>query len=87
METHQLDVEHLQTIHDHQTDHAPQLENDKEHDMDDCHHCGHCNGNHSSWILVKAFAANLSLHHSNNFNKLTLLPLGISNRLYRPPIA
>jgi hypothetical protein len=84
LETHQLDVEHLQTIHDHQTDHS---DNDKEHDVDDCHHCGHCSGNHISWILVEAFAPSLSLNHSHNFNKVTLRPLGISNRLYRPPIA
>ena len=38
METHQLDVEHLQTIHDHETDHSPQLDKDKdnEHDIEDC---------------------------------------------------
>ncbi|WP_286219632.1 hypothetical protein [Thalassotalea agarivorans] len=87
MENHQLDVEHLQTIHDHETDHSPQLDKDNEHDIEDCHHCGHCSGNHTSWILVKAFTPNLSLNHSHNFNKITLLPLGISTRLYRPPIA
>ena len=36
---------------------------------------------------VKALAPNLSLNHSHNFNKLILLPLSISNQLYRPPIA
>ncbi len=87
MESHQLDVEHLQTIHDHDTDHSPQLDKDNEHDIEDCHHCGHCSGNHTSWILVKTFTPNLSLNHSHNFKKLTLMPLGISTRLYRPPIA
>jgi len=85
MESHQLDVEHLQTIHDHETDHSPQLDN--EHDIEDCHHCGHCSGNHTSWILVKAFTPNPSLNHSHNFKKIALLPLVISTRLYRPPIA
>ncbi|TRX57964.1 hypothetical protein [Thalassomonas sp. M1454] len=87
METHQLDVEHLQTVHDHEKEHSPKLDNDNEHDMDDCHHCGHCSGNHTSWILLKAFAPSLSLNHSQNFNNLILLPLGISYRIYRPPIA
>ena len=87
METHQLDVEHLQTIHDHEADHVLQLDSDNEHDTEDCHHCGHCSGNHTSWILVEAGTPNLSLNHSHKFNKLTLLPLGISTRLYRPPIA
>jgi hypothetical protein len=87
METHQLDVDHLQTIHDHEADHSPQLDSDNEHDIEDCHHCGHCSGNHTSWILVKAFAPNLSLNNSHNFNNLISLPLSISTRLYRPPIA
>ncbi|TAP35074.1 hypothetical protein EYR97_10410 [Alteromonas sp. KUL42] len=87
MESHQLDVEHLQTVHDHQTDHSSKADNDKDHDMEDCHHCGHCSGNHTSWILTKVFASNLSLNHPHDFNRLTLSPLGISNRLYRPPIA
>ena len=87
LEIHQLDVEHIQTNHDHETDRTPQIGSDNEHDIEDCHHCGHCGGNHTSWILGKAFVPNLSLNHSHNFNKLTLLPLGISTRLYRPPIA
>lgn len=86
-ETHQLDVEHLQSIHDHEADHSPQLDSDNEHDIEDCHHCGHCSGNHTSWILVKAFTPNLSLNNSHNFDKLISLPLGTSTRLYRPPIA
>ncbi|GGI91410.1 hypothetical protein GCM10009332_30910 [Shewanella gelidii] len=87
METHQLDVEHLQTIHDHETEHTPQLDNANEHDIEDCHHCGHCSGNHTSWILVKSYSPSQSLNHSHNFNELILLSLGISTRLYRPPIA
>lgn len=87
METHQLDVEHLQVIHDHETDHFSQLDIGNEHDIDDCHHCGHCSGKHTSWILIKALTPNLSLNHSDNFNKLILLPLGTSTRLDRPPIS
>ncbi|MCF2849847.1 hypothetical protein NH514_15265 [Pseudoalteromonas sp. ACER1] len=87
LETHQLDVEHLQTIHDHEAEHSPQLDSDKEHDIEDCHHCGHCSGNHTSWILVKAFLPSLPLNHSHDFNKIIFLPLGISTRLYRPPTA
>lgn len=84
-ETHQLDVEHLQIIHDHGNDHVSQ--NDEGHDIDDCHHCGHCSGNHTYWIFVKAYTPNLSSNNSHNFQDLASSPLGVSNRLYRPPIA
>jgi len=52
---HQLDIQHIQTEHDHRDD--LQLNNmadiDEEHNISDCHHCGHCTGTHLSWILVK----------------------------------
>ena len=88
METHQLDAEHLQTIHDHENDHTAQSKQapSEEHDIDDCHHCGHCSGNHTCWIILKAFSANLSLKNSHKFHPLALIPDGVSNRLYRPPI-
>ncbi|WP_133471314.1 hypothetical protein [Paraglaciecola marina] len=85
LETHQLDVEHLQSVHDHKADHL--VQSDQEHDLDDCHHCGHCSGNHTNWIMATVFLLNLSLNHSQNFDKLTLSTLGISSKLYRPPIA
>ncbi|MFC3187513.1 DUF2946 family protein [Shewanella intestini] len=86
-DAHQLDAEHFQSTHNHETDHTSKLDDDKKHDMYDCHHCGHCSGNHTNWFLVKAFTLNLPKNHFYNFNKLTLFPHSYSTRLNRPPIA
>lgn len=53
-ENHQIDIEHLQTQHDHADDRnvLNDNEDDDQHDVKDCHHCGHCSGGHLSWILV-----------------------------------
>lgn len=53
-ENHQIDIEHLQTQHDHADDRNVLNDNtdDEQHDVKDCHHCGHCCGSHLSWILV-----------------------------------
>lgn len=85
LDLHQLDVEHLQIVHNHEANHSDL--NVQEHDLDDCHHCGHCSGNHSSWIFVKTFTKIPFLTHSNTFFNIEILPLGIPKRLYRPPIA
>ena len=54
-ETHQLDVNHLQTEHSHSDDVnvSTDISSTTEHDIEDCHHCGHCSGSHLAWILVK----------------------------------
>ncbi len=53
-ENHQIDIEHLQTQHDHADDRNVSNDNvgDEQHNEKDCHHCGHCSGSHLSWILV-----------------------------------
>ena len=89
METHQLDVEHLQTIHDHETDHSPQLDKDKdnEHDIEDCHHCGHCSGNHLSWVLVKDFSAIDELRSINISPYQFDQKENLLDAILRPPIS
>ena len=85
MGTHQLDVEHLQTIHDHETDHSPQLDKDNEHDIEDRHHCGHCSGN--SWVLVKDFSAIDELR-SININPYQFdQKENLLDAILRPPIS
>lgn len=53
-ENHQIDIEHLQTQHDHDDDRNVLNDNtdDEQHDVKDCHHCGHCSSSHLSLILV-----------------------------------
>lgn len=53
--THQLDVNHLQTEHFHTDDinASSQINSTDKHDIEDCHHCGHCSGSHLSWISIK----------------------------------
>lgn len=62
-ENHQVDIEHLQTQHDHNDDSHLIDENTDEnhHDIKDCHHCGHCNGSHLSWVLVNNLNSNTKL--------------------------
>lgn len=59
-ENHQVDIEHLQTQHDHKDDSHLIDENtvDNHHDINDCHHCGHCSGSHLSWISINNFNNN-----------------------------
>ena len=53
-ETHELDVQHLQTEHSHESDDQVvdnDLSTDNEHNVKDCHHCGHCHGFHTQWLV------------------------------------
>lgn len=84
---HQVDIEHLQTVHDHASDN--QITEDlglDEHNIEDCHHCGHCSGSHLCWIGGKPEATDLAIMHHHNFQKLTTIPFHISSGIYRPPI-
>ena len=51
---HQVDAQHLETVHDHASDTKSVIEDqvtdagDDDHNINDCHHCGHCSGSHFS---------------------------------------
>ena len=88
-ENHQIDIEHLQTQHDHADDRNALNDNtdDEQHDVKDCHHCGHCSGSHLSWILIC---------NSNTTGKLNIInktPYQVSQTntyleaILRPPIS
>lgn len=61
--THQIDVQHLQTEHSHSADRRMLFDDlsdtlsdtlsDKDHSIKDCHHCGHCQGTHTPWVIGK----------------------------------
>jgi hypothetical protein len=52
---HQVDIKHLQTQHSHDSDIDEFLNDasDNQHNSKDCHHCGHCQGSHSPWVMAK----------------------------------
>ncbi|TYK66809.1 hypothetical protein [Colwellia echini] len=88
-ESHQIDIEHLQTQHDHANDRSHSNDNatGEPHNEKDCHHCGHCSGSHLSTILV---------NDSNSFDKLKVInktPYQVEETnsfleaIFRPPIA
>lgn len=62
-ENHQLDIEHLQVQHSHDQDikYLQKLVDDEGHEVTDCHHCGHCSGNHLSWTMAKALTGDLNI--------------------------
>lgn len=89
VDTHQLDVEHMQTTHDHAEDGQNQSDSTEidNHNIDDCHHCGHCSGSHLSWVVCKTFNSNINLIGKQQFHRLDFFPVGIATSIYRPPIS
>lgn len=87
-EVHQVDVQHLQTVHDHANDNVTHVDtaNTDGHEVNDCHHCGHCNGGHTVWLVVKGLQ-NLSAFHRPHYLMLNSTPFSLSSSIYRPPIA
>lgn len=86
-ENHQIDANHLQTQHDHASDFDTSNQNaSDDHEVNDCHHCGHCNGGHLTWITVKNTS---KVAHQADFVS-TPYPVGITERyladIHRPPI-
>ncbi|GGZ84445.1 DUF2946 domain-containing protein [Paraglaciecola chathamensis] len=51
-ESHQIDSLHIQTEHSHDSDDIELFDesSDTEHNIKDCHHCGHCQGTHTQWV-------------------------------------
>jgi hypothetical protein len=88
-ESHQVDYQHLKTAHSHDADTHELFSktSDDEHDINDCHHCGHCQGSHTPWFVSKkesesspAFIVlNQYLYHSHLTKSFIEEPI-------RPPI-
>ncbi|WP_081579204.1 DUF2946 family protein [Gayadomonas joobiniege] len=87
MTPHQLDPEHLQTSHDHKIDNLSDIDSTQSHNVDDCHHCGHCSGHHTSWWIMVTLSTVLPLNTPQRFNPLVLSPHFLTANPYRPPIA
>jgi len=88
-QSHQIDIEHLQTQHDHSDDLSNNAEEigEDDHDIKDCHHCGHCSGSHLSWILISNSNSATKLYNNN------LIPYQFDqtkeflDAILRPPIS
>jgi len=89
-DNHQVDSQHLQTEHSHDADNGKLFDHSSEsdHDIEDCHHCGHCQGSHTSWFVSKKHSESITeflvlnqyfyhAHHAKSFIE----------ELIRPPIA
>lgn len=88
---HQLDKTHLQTVHSHQQDdssHAVSSDNNTpSHNIQDCHHCGHCQGNHAnSAILLGTNLTRSPIKQGKNVNFSRFIPEYFPDNLLRPPI-
>jgi len=60
--THQVDVQHIQTEHSHLTDDSLATnDGENDHNVQDCHHCGHCHGSHTHWFSSKNLPQTLPL--------------------------
>ncbi|MBU2872145.1 hypothetical protein KO502_15815 [Colwellia sp. E2M01] len=88
-ENHQLDIEHVQTQHDHHLDQTKsgKLIDAEGHDVDDCHHCGHCSGTHLTWILVKNIYTHQAPPALNTIPYDVIQSKEFSEAILRPPIS
>lgn len=89
VETHQVDIQHIQTKHNHHDDIAQKnnLNTVDGHDVSDCHHCGHCSGSHLSWILVKLTSSHVQLISQKPIPLQIVLPPLVLETAFRPPIS
>lgn len=87
-EIHQIENEHIQIEHSHENDFQVTADNSgDEHQIDDCHHCGHCHGSHSQWVATNQLD---SIAQNNNEQSLPYLVFSNNGHLdnpLRPPIS
>ncbi len=86
-QTHQVDAAHLQTEHSHQNDTQLLGSDNSEHDIKDCHHCGHCSGSHLSWLMLKETLEQIPSTTSNPLFLIVTSPIAFIEPTLRPPIA
>ncbi|MCJ8318438.1 MAG: DUF2946 domain-containing protein [Colwellia sp.] len=94
---HQINSQHLQTEHVHDDD--PESLNKSlsdslsdssgpEHNINDCHHCGHCQGSHTQWIVNKKIATTApDFMVFNQYSYFNHLAKSFIEEVTRPPIS
>jgi hypothetical protein len=87
---HQLDAQHLQTKHSHDVDSVASLPEtaENQHNVKDCHHCGHCQGSHTQWLLTnRTLSKSIKLLIPNQYFYLVHVDKSFTEQPIRPPIA
>jgi len=86
-QSHQLDITHMQSEHSHANDLPLQTINASidEHNISDCHHCGHCSGSHFTWILLENITNSFSSLSVNSTPFKKVFPTAIFKTSFRPP--
>jgi hypothetical protein len=87
IENHQVDIEHLQSVHVHTNDNASEETDNADHDIKDCHHCGHCSASHSVWMTVRNSIEFISFNIIETSIFLVKSPSKLIETTFRPPIA
>ena len=89
---HQINTQHLQTEHVHEYDHESLNRSlsdspNGEHNTNDCHHCGHCQGSHTQWISNKKITTTpTDFIVFNQYFYLNYLDNNFIEEPIRPPI-
>ena len=86
---HQVDIEHLQTQHQHTSDLESTKGNVDEagHNIDDCHHCGHCSTSHLSWIFFTYTASKPNIYSLERIPYQSTQTKEYLDTIQRPPIS
>ena len=86
---HQIDIEHLQTQHQHVND-VKTANGDVDeagHNIDDCHHCGHCSTSHLSWIFSTHITSTSNSYSVEKIPYQSTQTIEYLDSIQRPPIA
>lgn len=88
-DNHQTNAQHLQTEHSHADDksHSSGADKSEQHDIDDCHHCGHCSGSHLTWVNVDLCANQVMPLAQERYSHKNLRLSQFIEASLRPPIA
>jgi hypothetical protein len=88
IDEHQVNLEHLQTAHSHVNENIQQNTNADGHNIQDCHHCGHCSGAHNmAWVFVKISYQITNLNIFERSPYLVKTPSEFIDTTLRPPIS
>ena len=60
---------------------------DTEHNIEDCHHCGHCHGSHAQWLALNHRTQLINNDEKELFIYQSQLNIGTQENPLRPPIA
>ena len=89
-ESHLVDSQHILTEHSHDLDDTNLLveSSDSEHNIKDCHHCGHCQGAHTQWVASnKSTLQTPEFIIVNQYFYTDYLDKSSTEELIRPPIS